>query len=189
MTSADMKQRKQRRAINEPGHAHFLTYSCWKRWPLLSKDRSRQWVIDVIEQTRQSLNISVWAYVIMPEHVHLLILPRDRHYEMRRILSALKAPISRAAKMHLQHFENQAWLDKLTTHHGKRETFRFWQPGGGYDGNLWNTKPIHDVIDYIHANPVRRGLVERPTDWRWSSAQAHAGMRDVPLTVDTVDLS
>jgi len=54
---------------------------------------------------------------------------------------------------------------------------------------VWAEKTIEQVIDYIHANPVRRGLVERPTDWLWSSAQAHAGDDDVPLKIDPVDLS
>lgn len=84
--------RKRRRTINEPGHAHFLTYSCWQRFPLLARDRSRQWVIDEMEHVRTAQNIAIWAYVIMPEHVHLLIKPREKHYELRRILAALKAP-------------------------------------------------------------------------------------------------
>jgi putative transposase len=189
MTSTNTKHRKQRRAINEPGHAHFLTYSCCKRWPLLSKDRSRGWVIDAIARMRRSHNVAIWAYVIMPEHVHLLILPRDRHYQMRRILAALKAPVSRVAKEFLQQVGDTVWLRRLTARHGTRETFRFWQPGGGYDGNIWRTKTIEQVIDYIHANPVRRGLAERPTDWYWSSARAHAGFQDVPLAIDPVELS
>lgn len=189
MRSTKTKHRKKRRAVNEPGHAHFLTYSCWKRWPLLSKNRSRQCVIDAIEQMRQSLNVAVSAYVVMPEHVHLLILPRDGDYEMRRILAALKSPVSRAAQEFLQQAADELWLRRLTTKHGKRETFQFWQPGGGYDENLWSLTTIEQVIDYIHANPVRRGLVERPLDWYWSSGQAHAGNVDIPLAIDPVDLS
>ncbi len=137
----------------------------------------------------RSLPYGYWAYVIMPEHVHLLIPPRDRNDEMRRILAALKAPASRAAKVFLQQEGDEEWFQRLTAKHGKRETFQFWQPGGGFDGNLWNEKTIEQVIDYIHANPVRRGLVERPTDWRWSSARAYAGDNEVPLRIDPVDLS
>lgn len=187
--STEPKYRKKRRAINEGGHAHFLTYSRWKRWPLLSKDRSRRWVVDSMAQMRESLNVALWAYVIMPEHVHLLILPRERSCEMRRILGAWKAPLARAARDFLQQASNEAWSHRLAARHGKRETFRFWQPGGGFDGNLWNTKTIQQVIDCIHANPVRRGLVERPIDWRWSSPQAHAGISDVPVAIDQVDVS
>ncbi|WP_417851928.1 REP-associated tyrosine transposase [Thalassoglobus sp.] len=179
---------KKRRAINEAGHAHFITFSCWKRQPLLSKDRSREWVITAMEKMREAQNVAIWAYVIMPEHIHLLILPREENYEMRRILAALKAPVSRAAKQFLMERNEQQWLQRLTTKHGHRETFRFWQPGGGFDSNLWSEKPIENVIDYIHANPVRRGLVIRPSDWAWSSARAHLGDEGVPLKIDQVDL-
>jgi putative transposase len=189
MTADELEYRKKRRAINELGHAHFLTFSCWKRWPLLSKNRSREWVIEAIAQLRETQHVAIWAYVIMPEHVHLLILPRERDYEMSRILAALKAPVSRAAKLFLQQTNSEFWLGRLTTKHGNRETFRFWQPRGGFDGNLWKERTIQQVIDTIHANPVRRGLVDRPTDWEWSSARAHAGGGDVPLQIDPVDLS
>ncbi|MGO9146978.1 MAG: hypothetical protein ACLQDF_11475 [Desulfomonilia bacterium] len=52
---------------------------------------------------------------------------------------------------------------------GRRE-FRFWQAGGGYDRNIENPKTLIQMIDYIHQNPVRRGLVEQAADWKWSSA-------------------
>ena len=53
-----------------------------------------------------------------------------------------------------------------------KKVFRFWQTGGGFDRNLWNAKAIHSSINYIEANPVRAGLVEKPEDWQWSSAHA-----------------
>ena len=81
--------RKTRRSWNEPGHAHYLTYSCHRRLPLLSRDRVRRWVIEALDHTRQELDVALWAYVIMPEHVHVLLHPRAAHYEMRRILVAL----------------------------------------------------------------------------------------------------
>lgn len=178
--------RKKRRSINESGHAHFVTFSCWKRWPLLSRDRSRQWMIDTLENVRRNLDVAILAYVIMPEHVHLLLLPRQRSYEMRRILAALKAPVARKARAFLEESGQNEWLSRLMASHGQRQVFRFWQPGGGYDQNLWSSRPIIEVIDYIHANPVRRGLAERPTDWYWSSAATHAGVNSVPLRMDPV---
>ncbi|MCA8989672.1 MAG: transposase [Planctomycetaceae bacterium] len=155
---------------------------------MLSQDRSRQWAVDAINRTRESQNVAVWAYVIMPEHVHLLISPRNRDYEMRRILAALKAPVSRSAKAYFEDSENERWLTKLTVQHGNRKTFRFWQPGGGSDKNVWNSNSIEQVVDYIHANPVRRGITERPEDWPWSSARAIVGVDDVPLKIDKMDL-
>ena len=58
-----------------------------------------------------------------------------------------------------------------------RGDHRFWQRGGGYDRNVVCEAAVRETIDYIHANPMRRGLVTRPTDWRWSSAQWYAGER------------
>ncbi len=107
---------------------------------------------------------------------------------MRRILAALKSPVSRKAKAYLEDIQDETWLERLTAKHGTRETFRFWQPGGGYDENIWSSKAIIEVIDYIHANPVRLGLTERPTDWKWSSAATHSELRPGPLEIDPVVL-
>ena len=120
----------------------------------------------------------------MPEHVHLLIRPRRDDYRLAPILAGLKRPVAARAKEYLTSIGNAEWLKRLTVREGTETVFRFWQPGGGHDHNLWNDRPIRNVIDYIHANPVRRGLVERPTDWPWSSARAWAGDPGVPVPID-----
>src|SRR5947208_902664 len=89
--------RKIRRAWNQPGHAHFITYSCFGRLPLLNRDRTRRWAIDAMAQTRQRLGIAIWAYVIMPEHIHILVCPQRPDYQMSQILDNLKRPVSNAA--------------------------------------------------------------------------------------------
>ena len=72
-----------------------------------------------------------------------------------------------------------AWLERLTARQpGGKVERHFWQPGGGYDRNIFSTKALMSVVNYIHANPVRRGLVEDPLDWEWSSARWWAGRRD-----------
>jgi putative transposase len=181
-----MKQppRKTRRAWDEVGHAHFLTYSCLRRMPLLNRDRSRRWVVDALAGTRRDLDVALWAYVIMPEHVHVLLYPRQAGYEMRRILVALKRPVSDAARAYLEGIEDERWLERLSVEYPSRRAFRFWQPGGGFDHNVFREKTVPAVIDYIHTNPVRRGLVAQPTDWAWSSARFWEGWADVPLRMD-----
>ena len=62
-----------------------------------------------------------------------------------------------------------------------RKAFR---PGHPADRNAFEIATVHAMIDYLHANPVRRGLVERPTDWEWSSARWYAGMTPVPMEMD-----
>jgi len=72
----------------------------------------------------------------------------------------------------------------MASAHGRRRVFHFWQPGGGYDSNITETGDLSGVVEYIHANPVRRGLVANPTDWIWSSARFWAGMDGVLIPMD-----
>ena len=171
-------------AWDNPGHAHFVTFSCFQRLPLLTRDRTRRWVIISLEEMRRKLNVSLWAYVIMPEHVHVLLYPRQANYEMRLILVALKRSVSDAAKRHLQQTGNTPWLNRLRVQYPSRDVFRFWQPGGGFDHNIFRERTVAAVIEYIHANPVRRGLVKEPSDWEWSSARFWEGDSNIPLRMD-----
>src|SRR5690606_13692612 len=80
------------RAYNDPGHAHELTFSCYHRIPFLSKDRTCQWLADQICEAKQELNYAVWAYVFMPDHVHLVVCPRDPLYNDSDFLKRIKEP-------------------------------------------------------------------------------------------------
>ena len=78
-----------------------------------------------------------------------------------------------------------SWLERLTvTNADGTSERRFWQVGGGYDRNIIEPETAWNVVTYLHLNPVRRGLVERPEDWEWSSARWYAGTRPVPLEMD-----
>jgi len=175
--------RKTRRAYDMPGHVHFLTCSCVNRWPLLSSDRSRSWCIDAIERARSRVGFELYAWVIMPEHLHLLVRPNDGVL-MRSILTGIKQSVSRTAANWLRQHD-PAWLERLTTRRrdGRAEV-RFWLPGGGYDRNIVELDTLRNTIDYIHANPVRRGLVHTPAEWEWSSARFYAGDHGEALTMD-----
>jgi putative transposase len=182
--SMNPPKRKQVRSYNEPGHAHELTFCCFRRLPLFSKDRSRLWFIQAMATARTRCHFALWAYVIMPEHVHIIVSPRQVNYEVRLIRAALKIPVQRKALAFLRR-EAPAFLNRLRDqqpngmlHH------RFWQRGGGYDRNVTDPKTLAAMIDYLHQNPVRRGLAERATDWVWSSARYYAGFSDVPIEMD-----
>ena len=76
------------------------------------------------------------------------------------------------------------WLPRITVREGKRVRRRFWRPGGGYDRNGTAPPTIHQMIEYIHANPVRRGLVAAAEEWEWSSARWYRGMEPVRIEMD-----
>ena len=180
--------RKRKQTYNTPGHAHHLTCSCVHRWPLLAQDRTRRWVVQAMDAARLKHDVAIWAYVVMPEHIHLLVCPRQADYSIERFLSALKRPVSWQAKQYLIAAQQQQWLGRLTVAKGSRKVFRFWQPGGGYDENVVQDRAVHEIVDYVHGNPVRRGLVDKSTDWVWSSARFWAGQRCVPMKMDPLVL-
>ncbi|NNJ27322.1 REP-associated tyrosine transposase [Alienimonas chondri] len=179
----------RRRNYNDPGHAHSLTFCCYRRLPLLAKDRSRNWLCEAINAAREELAYDVWAYVLMPEHVHLLVCPRERVYDIAAFRKAIKEPVGRAAMAYLkQHAPD--FLSKLTRRRGRRVERLFWQSGGGHDRNVFTLETLRAQIDYLHLNPVRRRLCERATDWAWSSARDDAAAdrgtrrRNAPVSLD-----
>ena len=160
---------KRPQGYNEPGHAHELTFSCYRRFRFLSKDRSCQWLADQIDKVRRKLNYALWAYVFMPEHLHLIIFPNEREYNDSDFLKQVKEPVSRKAVQFLKH-QAPEWLPRIRVHRGKKVEHHFWQLGRGHDRNIENSRTLQSMIEYVHLNPVRKGLVEQPEDWKWSCA-------------------
>jgi putative transposase len=161
-----------------------VTFSCFRRQPFLSKDGSRQWLVDAIERAREKHRFHLWAYVIMPEHVHLLLWPTEPSYDIADILKSVKRSVVLRALAFVRR-EAPDFLARMEDRQSSGAAhYRFWQRGGGYDRNLIEIATIYKLIEYIHANPVRRGLCERPEDWLWSSAADHLGLRVGPLRID-----
>ena len=130
---------------------HFVTFSCFHRLPLLEAPGARETVEAVLEQTRARHLARVYAYVLMPEHVYLLV-NEPPQIVLAQFLKAVKQMTSRKLR-------------------GPRE--QFWQDRY-CDSNVRGEQARSEVIRYIHRNPVRRGLVVKPEDWPWSSFQHYA---------------
>ena len=175
--------RKTRRVYDQEGDAHFLTFSCFKRLPLLSKQRSCQWMMDAIELARTKHPFDLWAWVVMPEHVHLVLLPHAKT-TIAGILTTMKQSVSRRSMIWLK--ENSPdYLERLLDlQPNGKHSYRFWQRGGGYDRNLRSTRDVHEKVLYTHQNPVKRGLVKTPELWEWSSAKAWKTGSNVPISLD-----
>ncbi len=177
--------RKTRRFFNDPGHAHELTFTCYRRMKLLDRDRSRNWMVFALEQARRRWEFELWGYVIMPEHVHVLLFPKQHNYDMSMIVKSIKQSVARRAVGWLR-LNAPAFLPRLRVRWPNgREEYRFWQQGGGYDRNLFNDRSAWASIQYMHANPVRRELATSEIHWRWSSARWYAGLDDLAIAMDS----
>ncbi len=167
---------------NTAGHAHELTFNCYGSRPFLSRQRTCEYLVDSINAARQKYDFDLWAYVFMPNHVHLILCPRQEIYSVSAILLAIKQPVSRRAIEYLKN-NNPAGLRLLATGQEARP-YRFWQKGGGYDRNITTVKTLLEAMRYIHNNPVRKELAQAADEWRYSSAADWSEARIGPLTID-----
>jgi putative transposase len=125
---------------------HFITFSCFHRLPFLSSSDSKALIEQQLERTRSAHKARIYAYVLMPEHVHLL-MNEPPAILLGQFLKSLKQETSRKLK-------------------GERE--HFWQ-ARYYDRNIRGSDELSEVIHYIHQNPMKRGLACAPADYPWSS--------------------
>lgn len=177
---------QHRKNYNDPGHAHELTFSCYKRLAFLKSDRTCQWLADAINKARREFRFHLWAYVFVPDHAHVIICPKEPQYDIAAIRKAIKAPVGAKA---IEYLEKNApdWLPRITRGRGNKTERHFWQSGGGYDRNITDPGTLLKMFDYLHLNPVRKNLVEQARDWRWSSAAWYEGiMQDAPLPIDPI---
>ena len=129
------------------GVFHFLTFSCYRRMPLLARDAAYRVFEREFEAVRRRYGFVVAGYVLMPEHVHLLV-GEPRVASLAIALQVLKQKTSRRLK--------------------RPGEIHFWQRRY-YDFNVHSDSKRVEKLRYMHRNPVRRGLVAKPEDWPWSS--------------------
>ena len=167
--------RKLVRHFDEPGHAHELTFSCFRRLRLLTIDPRRcELLSEAIDRAMTKHGFELVAFVYMPEHVHLIVFPVRPDATIAQLLFAIKRPFSQRVKRLLGETDTEL-VAKLTIQERPGKTaFRFWQEGGGYDRNIRNLKTLKLTVDYVHNNPLRRGLCATPADWWWSSWKFYA---------------
>ena len=175
--------RKRCKRDNRPWSAHFLTFSTFKRQAFLKSERTCQWVCQAIDAARTKHPFHLWAFVIMPEHLHVVLLPLEGS-DISDILHAIKRPVGYKAVTWVRKNRPSFLGSMIEPSSIIHPAYHFWQAGGGYDRNLRSAKDVHEKIHYIHANPVRRGLVPQPEAWPWSSCRAWLTGVDLPLRID-----
>jgi len=154
--------------LHHSGQPHFLTFSCYHRGPLLSHLQMEDTFLRALEQTRQRFEMYVFGYVVMPEHIHLLVsepaagvLPSFMQILKRKVSVQARRQVTSKAEM--PHF----WLERF------------------FDHNVRNHEGFVTQLRYIHRNPVKRGLCATPQDWKWSSFRAWAIGEDGIVDVES----
>jgi putative transposase len=136
--------RGERVRYQQSGQFHFLTFSCYRRRPYLATVAAMELFEEALERIRLRYRFVVCGYVVMPEHVHLL-LNEPASCLLSKAIQALKLSVSVRSRER-----------------------PFWQ-AHYFDFNVFTHEKHVEKLRYMHRNPVRRGLVSTPADWRWSS--------------------
>jgi putative transposase len=147
------------------GDLHFVTFSCHRRRPFLGTPRARHRFVKILDQVRARHRFQLIGYVVMPEHVHLLLSEPPKG-NPSKVLQVLKQKVSRALRK--RPTKSPSAQLQLPFPVSKLNAPAFWQRRF-YDFNVWSNHKLREKLDYMHRNPVQRKLVLHPKDWPWSS--------------------
>jgi len=148
--------------------SHFVTFSCYRCLALLKTPAMRNLVVAALEQTRRRFSFRVYGFVVMPEHVHLLVSEPERAL-LANAIQSLKIAVAKRSAV-AREFD------------GKRA--RLWYKRY-YDRNIRSYSDFLEKLRYIHRNPVKRGLCERPDEWEWCSFRHYATGEDCGVEIES----
>ena len=145
--------------VQDGGDLHFVTFSCYQRKPYLGTAAARDCFVTALEQTCRKHSVDIVGYVVMPEHVHLLI-GEPANISLARALAGLKISVAKRLP------QSPFW------------TVRY------HDFNVYRRDKVVEKLKYMHRNPVKRELCTKPEDWRWSSFRDYLMNEPGPVTIN-----
>ncbi|MGO9335896.1 MAG: REP-associated tyrosine transposase [Terracidiphilus sp.] len=145
---------------HQAGCFHFVTFSCYRRLVYFGTAAARCLFERSLEAMRKRYDFVVCGYVVMPEHIHLLVSEPNKTL-LSKAIQALKLSVS------VQSRERPFWQARY------------------YDFNVHNEEKRVEKLRYMHRNPVKRGLVEKPEDWPWSSFRHYATGVDGSVEIES----
>lgn len=164
---------------------HYVTTVTFKRVPVFRNDYACQLFIESLARTRQHCDFKLIGYVVMPDHVHLILNPRAK--AISEVMRRLKSSSARLILDWLRQYKYSASLGKLQLEvpQSNSHTHALWQKGFS-SIDLWSPRFILQKLSYIHLNPIRARLCNHPADWRWSSYGAYLKHEsdNVPIEID-----
>src|SRR5579859_3637003 len=148
--------------FHHSGQSHFLTFCCYRRRPLLDSDSAKKVFESALERVRRDFSLRVYGYVVMPDHIHLL-LSEPECETLANAVKSLKQGVARRLIGDSEHF----WQKRY------------------YDFNIRDERQFQENLRYIHRNPVKRGLCEAPEDWPWSSFRHYANGEEGRIEIES----
>lgn len=144
-----------------PGHPHLVTQRGNGGARTFFEDGDYTLYRDLLAANCEAAGVEVWAWCLMPTHVHLILVPSDP--------DGLRHALARV---------HRSYAGTIQTR--RKRTGHFWQ--GRFGAVAMDEQHLAAALRYVSLNPVRARLVKRAQDWRWSSTRAHLRGKDDGLT-------
>ena len=161
--------------IVEEGRVYFLTCTIVDWIPLFSNPDVAAIVLDSIRFLQNNDRLILYGYVLMEHHLHLLASASDLSKEMHDFKSYTGHTIIEYLKQqNMMSLLQQLESSKLA--HKKDRTYQVWQEGS-HPEMIKDEAMMRQKLDYIHYNPVKKGYVDEPAHWRYSSARNYEGKK------------
>ena len=176
---------KRRPAPEFSGHLHFVTTRINHGIKLFRHPTLCREFLDALHDLHLKEDFGLHAYVLMPDHIHLIVQPWDGR--ISTLMAKIKSLGARRILNQLKEKERSTLLERLKkSSTGKKgHTYQVWQQGF-HTVELWSEWFIKGKIDYLHANPMRAGLVKSVKDYPWSSFKAFHGLGGYEIPVDPI---
>ncbi|MCW8907759.1 MAG: transposase [Sedimenticola sp.] len=163
---------RSRYRIIDPTRAHFVTCTVLHWIPVFTRPETVEIVLESLRFLKRE-GLQVYAYVILENHLHMVVQSRDLNRDMARF----KSYTSRQLLSYFSERNVRRILDQLAFYkkaHKADRSYQFWQEGCHPEW-IQDAEMMRQKVEYIHRNPVELGYVDRPEHWRYSSARDYAG--------------
>ena len=166
---------RTRYKIYDSAYPHFLTCTTVGWTPVFTRPETVEIILDSWKYLQQNVGLDLFGYVILDNHLHFIAAAEDLSDALKRFKSfTARKVIDLLESRNIQNLLRHLNFYKL--HHKKDQEFQFWQEGS-HPQMIENDEIMWQKLEYIHDNPVKRGYVDDPLHWRYSSARNYAGQK------------
>lgn len=161
--------------------AYFVTFQIVGWVDIFTRKIYRDITIESFKFCQVDKGLTIFAYVIMSNHIHLLV--QAEHSNLSDIIRDFKNYTSKRfiEAMNDDTESRRDWMKMVFEYHGRfknKQTNQVWTHEN-HPEQIFSSKFIKQKLEYIHQNPVRAGIVEKPEDYIYSSARNYAGLNSV----------
>jgi putative transposase len=155
-------------------HPHFMTCTAINWIPIFSDPQHVQILLNSFHFLQHHQRILLHGYVIMENHLHFIASASD----LSQQVASFKSFTARSLIDYLKQRNGQHWLSQLKSGkiiHKTDQTYQLWQEGS-HPQAILDEDTLQQKLEYMHNNPVRRGYVDEPAHWRYSSSRCYLDM-------------